>query len=70
MQGSLNVTCQYSVDAALQTKIPNHQITELYGLELEDKYHVSAGKENQWEWLPNGPSNQLTGYDERCASVC
>ncbi|CAO3680765.1 unnamed protein product [Umbelopsis ramanniana] len=29
-----------SVDAALQTKIPNHQITELYGLELEDKYHM------------------------------
>lgn len=49
MQGSLNVTFQYSIDAALQAKIPNHQITEIYGLEPEDKYHVSAGKESQWE---------------------
>ncbi|KAI8580641.1 hypothetical protein K450DRAFT_236579 [Umbelopsis ramanniana AG] len=29
-----------SIDATLQSQIPNHQITELYGLQQEDKYHI------------------------------
>ncbi|KAG2187531.1 hypothetical protein INT44_005220 [Umbelopsis vinacea] len=28
-----------SIDAALQSQIPNHQISELYGVPPEDKYH-------------------------------
>ncbi|KAI9287353.1 hypothetical protein BC943DRAFT_319608 [Umbelopsis sp. AD052] len=29
-----------SIDAGLQSQIPNHQISELYGVPPEDKYHI------------------------------